>query len=481
MHGHCIAYRSAVPNLYPAVCSYLLLQYCECFQNSVHCGLNCRCTNCKNFPEAGNPGGGHDPAVPTASATATGEGPPHEVTITVDSSSASQPATVHDAIAIQRRRVSLDHMSECPVVPNVTNAASSKSEDDSSSSEKREEKKSVVGRDTDRMAIMAAVAMTELLGGKTSPANTTSNHSTGTEASTPELSSEDAKVVSSTETSPARRMSDGSLSENENMPPQKKAKLSKDGEEGPSALSSTAASNQSPYSTSVRTPHAHCMKPFSPPGQFPYGHHPHHHHPQGVSPNGRFMGPPHMHHHPSMSPPPQGFVTATPPRYHHHQIVPRHHLQQHHRSMSPMKHQQQQPPPQIMATPSQQQPQTANMRASPTYEDVIRSSGLPKSLSFRKICSKCGKTRGEHGELGFGNKCIYMDCGKCGAGVQMHLKAGVPMGILCTLTVEDGATPGSSASYDRKIRELAARAELQKELQKRKQEAARRAVATGVP
>ena len=63
----------------------------------------------------------------------------------------------------------------------------------------------------------------------------------------------------------------------------------------------------------------------------------------------------------------------------------------------------------------------------------------------------------------------------------MHLKAGVPMGILCTLTVEDGATPGFSAIYERKIRDLAARAELQKELQKRKQEAAQRAVAAGAP
>ena len=121
------------------------------------------------------------------------------------------------------------------------------------------------------------------------------------------------------------------------------------------------------------------------------------------------------------------------------------------------------------------------MRASPTYEDVIRSSGLPKSLSFRKICSKCGKTRGEHGELGFGNKCVYQDCGKCGAGVQMHLKAKVPMGILCTLTVEDGATPGAAASYERKIRDLANRAELQKEMQKRKHDATHRAVEAGAP
>lgn len=111
-------------------------------------------------------------------------------------------------------------------------------------------------------------------------------------------------------------------------------------------------------------------------------------------------------------------------------------------------------------------------RASPkAYEETTRLSGLPKSLSFRKICSKCGKTRGEHGELGFGHRCVYQDCGKCGAGVQMHVKAGVPMGILCTLTVEDGAIPGAAQAYERKIQDLAVRAELQQKLQRRRTKA----------
>ncbi len=119
------------------------------------------------------------------------------------------------------------------------------------------------------------------------------------------------------------------------------------------------------------------------------------------------------------------------------------------------------PPPRPQSSPT-------TVRASPTYEDVVRSSGLPKSLSFRKICSKCGKTRAEHGELGFGNKCVYQDCGKCGAGVQMHRKGHCPMGILCTLSVEDGAIPGAAELYERKIRDLAARAELQRALSQRK-------------
>jgi hypothetical protein len=48
------------------------------------------------------------------------------------------------------------------------------------------------------------------------------------------------------------------------------------------------------------------------------------------------------------------------------------------------------------------------------------------------------------------------------------------MGILCRLTVEEGATPGASVSYERKIRDLAARAELQKTLLEDKRERAER-------
>lgn len=102
------------------------------------------------------------------------------------------------------------------------------------------------------------------------------------------------------------------------------------------------------------------------------------------------------------------------------------------------------------------------------YGETTRLSGLPKSLSFRKICSKCGKTRGEHGELGFGHRCVYQDCGKCGAGVQMHVKANMPMGILCTLSEQDGATPGAARAYERKIHDLAVRAELQQKLQQQR-------------
>jgi hypothetical protein len=92
------------------------------------------------------------------------------------------------------------------------------------------------------------------------------------------------------------------------------------------------------------------------------------------------------------------------------------------------------------------------------------SSALPKSLSFRKICSKCGKTRSEHGELGFGNKCVYQDCGRCGAGIQVHVKKKIPMGFMCKLTVKDGANPGANEIYEEKIKSLANEADMRRTL-----------------
>lgn len=87
---------------------------------------------------------------------------------------------------------------------------------------------------------------------------------------------------------------------------------------------------------------------------------------------------------------------------------------------------------------------------------------LPKSLSFRKICSHCGKTRGEHGELGFGNKCVFRDCGRCGADIQNHIDAKTPMGYLCKLSAQEGASTKTVDIYEEKIRALACEAELRK-------------------
>jgi hypothetical protein len=106
---------------------------------------------------------------------------------------------------------------------------------------------------------------------------------------------------------------------------------------------------------------------------------------------------------------------------------------------------------------------TSSTNRCSIYENITRTCGLPKSLSFRKICSRCGRTRSEHGEFGFGNSCAYECCGRCGASLQCHQQNGNVMGVLCQLTVDDGAIPGASYQYHRKLRDLAARAELQRQ------------------
>lgn len=52
--------------------------------------------------------------------------------------------------------------------------------------------------------------------------------------------------------------------------------------------------------------------------------------------------------------------------------------------------------------------------------------------------------------------------------MHAHRKASQPMGIHCALKVKDGALAGAAIVYNRKIRELAARADMQRELSRRK-------------
>lgn len=302
------------------------------------CGLNCRCTNCKNVPNDGGP-------------------PPHApaAAIPSDIPQASSP-----------RCVSEDTSSITTKLPEelVSSAESSKADSE------------------DRMAIMAAVAMTELLGKP--PRRVSIDGIKGSEMK--------------------RKADELAESPDKGLMNTKRVRPDEDTEGSPTRLL-VESRNSSPVS---------------------YGT-------------------------------PQGYSRPNP----HHRRLPPHHHPHHIRTH------------QFPYFSSPPQP-----RASPTYEDVVKSSGLPKSLSFRKICSKCGKTRGEHGELGFGNKCVFQECGKCGAGIQMHLKVGSPMGILCRLTVEEGATPGAAALYERRIRDLAARAEVQKTLLEDKRERAERLAQT---
>jgi len=119
-----------------------------------------------------------------------------------------------------------------------------------------------------------------------------------------------------------------------------------------------------------------------------------------------------------------------------------------------------------LATPSQSTDSCSSSResthstANPKNNMIKPTTNLPKSLSFRKICSSCGRSRGEHGELGFGNKCVYQDCGRCGASIDLHMKFNVPMGYMCHLTMDQGARKGMSVMYEKKIKDLTYEAEL---------------------
>jgi hypothetical protein len=285
----------------------------------------------------------------------------------------------------------------------------------------------------DALAMMAAVAMAELMG--KSPSEPITEVS---DDSTHESDSELKETSEVAETTQKRKAADQDIvavspETTTEQHDQKRPRASP----SESPIRQMEARHASPVSMMSTTSHHH---PFPPRG----------------SPVHSFMRHdlPMPYHHP-------GFRPSVV--YSHHSFAGRHPSSRssppYDQYVSPPHHA---PPPSYQMT--SHMPGPVPMPFVNCYEHAVKTSGLPKSLSFRKICSKCGKVRGEHGELGFGNKCVFEECGKCGAGVEAHEKVGCPMGILCTLTVEQGAVPGAVASYERKIRDLAARAELQKNI-----------------
>lgn len=386
--------------------SFCLKKYCECFQNASPCGLNCKCTNCQNLPSP----------------------------ISTTALSSSETASPH------RRHVSMD--TETPELSR------------SSKIDK-----------TDHLAMMAAVAMTELFAAKpkeiegqgsadhrdVAPSDEKFIHETKMEVVTPELPTR--RVPNYLNESFPSRTGRFSASSEQMPMPKKRRVCAQNHTEDPEdrAVVSTSSSIGS-HPSSPRHYRHHAPSPPSP-SRYPY---------MAVS----MQDPPAARASPLCLLPPHGHQIS-PPQY---------------RWGSPPPYLRSTPPPYPRGSPSPQYMRTFNAKApSPTYQEVTRNSGLPKSLSFRKICSKCGKSRGEHGDLGYGNKCVFQECGKCGAGQHVHDLACQSMGILCNLTVEEGATPVASQAYERKIRDLAARAHFQRELSRRTKEDAERLVAAGAP
>jgi len=314
--------------------SFCLKKYCECFNHGMKCNGECRCVNCRNQANPGTPGPG------SAGPYVQAQKPSPTPRLVSDADTMAAPILSEPALRTPTQAPPAESRSPPSTIVSTSTV-------DVNSTEKAPQ---------DRMAIMAAVAMTELLGG-------------GKRSRSPESVTQ---VVSQ------------SQSEDSLEPTEKKMRMEVQSDHH-NVVSSSSSSPET-----IRS-----LSRYSPSG----------------SP---------LH------------FTPYPGNY---------------------------------FTPFSPCPKVYHPKA---YEETTRLSGLPKSLSFRKICSKCGKTRGEHGELGFGHRCVYQECGKCGAGVQMHVKFGVPMGILCSLTEKDGAVPGRTRAYERKIKDLATRAELQQKLQQQR-------------
>ena len=564
--------------------SFCLKKYCDCFQNSTYCGLHCRCTNCKNFPDATN-GNSSDRSVATSETTDTSVSlstaqsadvtasaqlavpipppvrarsrvqPLRQVSMssttgdrtmeTEDMSSSSVSSLDRDTNQnnfTSNNRNDSSQLStaglRCPPPPDAKKPVSSrqvrrvsqqedltigevtriplknKEEQDDEGKETAEyEPNSTIGLNkytdgvsssmsepsgADALAIIAAVAMTELVGGinRTPPSDNVTEHSSDSGRS---VSVQEKEIRTPTErpcaqnthtsipggevpadsSAPKRQPKRKNGTENDIRLPFKKRRtpsprptplepMNKEiihatnqtesvermassmtlESRNPSPVGSTNTTNFVSGSSPTETARTLNFDPKRVTSEAP---------PLYYAPSAPHGGAPmyssstYQHLAP---PPPKGPLTSYT-----------YHKQSQHAALygAPSSFHNVDP----QTTPLMSQPQTACQPVNRSYEETMRSCGLPKSLSFRKICSKCGKTRSEHGELGFGNKCVFQECGKCLAGIHMHRKAGQPMGILCQLTVQQGATPGAAVLYDRKIRQLAARAELQRAMQKR--------------
>lgn len=194
-------------------------------------------------------------------------------------------------------------------------------------------------------------------------------------------------------------------------------------------------------------------------GMASYNQHPHHGGYQHHQPH-QWQPAPHHSNDPRSQGPPPPAIRPQFSRY-----------QPHHHGPPPQPKQQQPPLPASVtsnkdkATDHQDQPPPLDPRpnvAAALAEAALRKNKLPKGLTFRKVCSHCGRQRAEHGEFGFGNKCPFTDCGRCGASAQCHQHASkkTVMGVMCTLTEAEGAIPGASEKYDLMLADLAARAEI---------------------
>ena len=448
--------------------SFCLKKYCECFQNSNTCGSHCKCLNCKNM----------DTSVKRKGATQdTSErrGPsaepyyPHPSSAHVTPSSYREPwgSTPH----AQEKRESTQNQ-------RVRHAELQKEVPDSSSASPKKNI-SKRGSEPNALDMIAAIAMKELNG----------EHEKEEDDSTEVLPVPKTIVINKKKRARAESplpnpemnepVTKRKQTKDDRLPPKKRrsssprvvtlVEMKADEKNGGQYGLENAQKNSSSISMESRDPSpvGHSIfrrkatasefatTTFNPttPSHVDHAAPPSHQHlhcppppPAGhyytIHPVSQYLPPPvpyHQHYeymHPTHGPPPR----HAPPAY-GYALHPAPH--------TPIKASQ--------APPGTSKGQDELPKCQP--------AGLPRALSFRKICSKCGKPRSEHGDQGFGNSCLFQECGKCLAGLHMHQRAGLPMGFFCQLTVAQGAKPGAADIYERELNNLAARAELNKSLQ----------------
>lgn len=368
--------------------SFCLKKYCECYHHDVKCGSNCKCINCKNQPDDRRDG--HQKTSSELIYLAPSN---HELGVRshMDSSSSNKPAFYRQGIS--------SFPTQFPTQEYRGGAKKAHDTDIKINSDKF-----MNSTGTDRMEIMAALAMTELGGNRSSISLT---------PSTPERKVAPRPVSSTPETAlGTKSFSKGNL------------------QSAISANKGTTVNNQKRSLSLENRDNWHQMK--------------------------------------------KARVSPT-----YDNSFPSQHLRIAANQMSNLTNNSS--IKQVQKSQVSYSQDKTNLDANrsgpmrkrvvnPTVKNTVdlrtfRQIGkLPPPLSYRKICSKCGKPRSEHGELGFGNKCVYQECGRCGAGIQVHQRAGKLMGFLCTLTVEEGAIPGKAKRYDKTICDLAMMAELKKEV-----------------
>jgi hypothetical protein len=79
---------------------------------------------------------------------------------------------------------------------------------------------------------------------------------------------------------------------------------------------------------------------------------------------------------------------------------------------------------------------------------------LPTGVSFKHICSNCGRLKRYHAGVrctDFGTKCTFADCGHCGILLSKHAQYGSMTGFFCRLTASQGANELTMRSYELEI------------------------------